>query len=150
MSANTIAPGDLLRQIIANNHTGIYYHLVQAQKMAVGLSPTVADVANVIQMELSAPNADAAFLLKILDVPIQTGNQYSGELYGLQQQTGKSPVRYLFDLLEAEQANSNPFTTGLLRNVSVSSPMQWVMLFIFLVGLYVVVKSLFRFLGRAL
>ena len=142
-----VAPGDLLSQIIANNHIGIYYNLVQMQKMAVGLSPTVADVATVIQMDITNSANDEGYWLKVLDVPIQANGQFGGDLYALQQKMGKSPVRILFDLLEAEQANANPFNS-VVRSVNTSPLIQGILLLVFLVGLYVTVRTIFRVFAR--
>ena len=143
---------ELTQKIVANNPGGIYANLVKEGRMLPGLNPSLDEVVSAVQHELTyGPDQDrAAFLLRILDVPVQTGGLHAAELMNLQNTTGKSPVMVLAGQFEVESNSISGSLTAVSRQVRSVPMLQWAMLILMVIGLFVVLRFIGRLVGRML
>lgn len=143
---------ELTQKIVANNPGGIYANLVKEGRMLPGLNPSLDEVVSAVQHELAyGPDQDrAAFLLRILDVPVQIGGLHATELMNLQNTTGKSPVMVLAGQFEVESNSISGSLTAVSRQVRSVPMLQWAMLILMLIGLFVVLRFIGRLVGRIL
>ena len=140
--------GEIVKMIVANNHEGVYLNLVREGKMTAGLLPSVAEVAMALDHELSM-YPDAAFLLRVLDVPVQTNHQFAAQLNSIRFDYGKSPVLVLKNQIETANAQAGSFEaiSRAARQLPVAS---WVMLGLMAIGAVVVARVVFRLVAKAI
>ncbi len=101
----------VIQRIIANNPTGIYASLVAEGRMLPGATPSVAEIVSVLQTELATRPDNAAFLLRVLNVPVNSQGLYYQELTNLSQTTGQTPVVWLAGQMNADDLNQKSIAT---------------------------------------
>lgn len=125
----------------ANNLPAIHQKLVQEGKVS-GVSAPSADALSYAMQEMSAKSSTSQFydwLQTLLDVPVDTMGLHASELLNIPAQTGKSPAKYLVDMMREQTPNSTLQTPASVWNRAVKNPWWvWLLLILALIGVFTV------------
>jgi hypothetical protein len=108
----------IISQIIQNNPTGVYNNLVLRGQMAPGITPSVSQLADVIDAYITAnPDQAGEYLVAVLNVPVANGMYYN-ELTAIQSNHGQSPSQHLAILLSRDNNEVASWVNGSLEKPS--------------------------------